>query len=233
MTTTLTAADALSKSERRTLEAIFRHPAAHNLEWREVVALIGAIGSVEERRNDEVVFVVSGQRLHTREPHAKDLSAQDVSALGHFLMRAGWSASPPAAAGDAAPGLVVVIDHAEARVYHIDVDAKGAARHAIAHWGEHHFLHPLAQKDHRLEDQRLGAADYAFFEEIAAALADGGRIVVIGHGKGESNMAAQLGVYLKAHHNETFRRIVRTVAADIPNRTTPELLALGAEALAA
>ena len=157
-----------------------------------------------------------------------------MTALRHFLTRAGISA-PGSAEGapTEAPSLIVVIDHAEARVYHIDVSSDEPARHAIAPWGEHHFLHHLRQKDHRLEDQRLGAEDYAFFDKIAAAIASGGQIVMIGHGKGESNMADQLGAYLKSHHNETYRRIARTLTADIPNLTAPQLLTLGAQALSA
>ena len=219
----------LSTHERRTLDEVFRHPAPHNLEWRDVVRLVSAVGSVEERRNNEFVFTAAAQTLHTRKPHTKDLTQADVTALGHFLTRAGLSALDSVLAAPAeAPSLIVVVDHAEARIYHIDVSSGDTARHKIAPWGEHHFLHPLARTDHR-----LGADDYAFLEQIAGAVASGGRIVVIGHGAGESNMADQLGAYLKTRHNETFRRIVRTVVADIPNLTAPQLLTIGAHALSA
>jgi hypothetical protein len=39
----------LSGANHRTLEAIFRHPSAHNLEWRDVIALLETIGEVEEK----------------------------------------------------------------------------------------------------------------------------------------------------------------------------------------
>ncbi len=180
------------------------------------------------------MFKAAGETLFAHKPHTKDVTTADVTALRHFLTRAGLSALGSAEGPHReAPSLIAVIDHAEARIYHVDVSSDDPGRHAVAPWGEHHFLHHLRQKDHRLEDNRLGAEDYAFFEKIAAAIAAGGRIVLIGHGKGESNMADQLGLYLKARHNETFRRIAGTVTADIPSLTAPQLLALGAQALSA
>jgi len=57
-----------------------------------------------------------------------------------------------------------------------------------------------------------------------------GEIVVIGHGKGQSNEADHLSAYLRAHHKETYARIVREIVADLPHMTTPELLDLGRHA---
>jgi len=39
---------AIHGAHLRTLEALFRHPPAHNLEWMDVVALIEKIGTVQE-----------------------------------------------------------------------------------------------------------------------------------------------------------------------------------------
>src|ERR1700722_10283856 len=43
------ALSAVTGSNRRTLDAIFRHPLAHNLGWNDVVALLEKIGEVEEK----------------------------------------------------------------------------------------------------------------------------------------------------------------------------------------
>jgi hypothetical protein len=65
---------------------------------------------------------------------------------------------------------------------------------------------------------------------VADAVAAGGEIVVIGHGKGQSNEADHLSAYLQAHHKPTWARIVREIVADLPHLTTPELLELGRHA---
>ncbi len=46
----------------RTLEALFRHPAAHNLEWMDVVALIEKIGEVTREGNGKFGFKVGAER---------------------------------------------------------------------------------------------------------------------------------------------------------------------------
>ena len=37
----------LSNHQRNTLRQIFQHPAGHNIEWRAVLGLLGAVGSAE------------------------------------------------------------------------------------------------------------------------------------------------------------------------------------------
>ena len=63
-------------------------------------------------------------------------------------------------------------------------------------------------------------------------MSTGGRIVVISHGKGQSNEADHLSAYLQAHHKSIHARIVREIVADLPHLTTPELLTLGRNAFA-
>ena len=74
-------------AHRRTLEAIFRHPAAHNLEWNDVMGLIGSIGQAQERDNNAFMFEVAGKRHLMHKPHTKDLTSSEVGDLRHFLMQ--------------------------------------------------------------------------------------------------------------------------------------------------
>src|SRR5271163_3678252 len=121
----------LSGANRRTLDAISRHPVAHNLEWSDVVALIEHLGTVEQKANAEFAFQVHGQRHVTRKPHTKDLAGPDVVELRKFLMRAGLFAGPEEApagpAAKAAPNLMVVMDHHGAKLYDFDVTAADAS----------------------------------------------------------------------------------------------------------
>jgi hypothetical protein len=41
----------LSREHERTLHAVFQHPVSHNLEWRHLMSLLEAIGTVTEGHN--------------------------------------------------------------------------------------------------------------------------------------------------------------------------------------
>jgi len=206
-------------ADRRTLDAIFQHPLAHGLSWREVVLLINAIGSAEERHNGEFMLSVGAERMPMRRPHNKDLTAPEVMELRHFLVRAGWSPdAKPKSAEDSAPQsprFVIVIDHAGAKVCQIDPSRDPK-----------HLVHHFESREHDADRREIYPDDDRFFAQIAAA-SSGGEIVVIGHGKGQSNEADHLSAYLKAHHKDTFDRIVRTLGADLPHLSLPELVELG------
>jgi hypothetical protein len=215
----------ISGSHRRALDAIFRHPLAHYLEWREVLSLIAHIGTVEERSGDEVLFSVNGEHQFMRRPHhSKDLTGPDVMALRHLLVRAGWSASGPHEA-DAQPApppaLVAIIDKHEAQIWRVDlsVEPDGSEPNVEA-YDPRHLLHHMVQKTHRLDHGKTSADDRLFMENIAKAIA-----------AGDSNMADQVTAYLQAHHGGIYARIVKEIVADLPALTTHQLIDLGRHAL--
>jgi hypothetical protein len=225
----------LTGSHRRTLDAIFRHPTTHNLEWNDVVALIDEIGGAHEKANNEFVFEVAGEHRIVRKPHTKDLTGSEVIEIRHFLTQAGFSPeapSRPAAHSDpAAPALLIVADHHGAKLFHVDVGSDDVSEHAIKPYDPHHFLHHLMHKDQSRERGQRAPEEPAYYEKIAEALAQGGKIVVVGHGSGKSNAAHHLTEYLRTHHAETFGRIVREMDADLSSVTDPQLLDLAREAL--
>lgn len=214
----------LSKHDQRTLDRIFQHPLTHNLDWREVVALLKSIGAADERHNGEVDLSVGGEHLAMKKPHGKDVGADTVIDLRHLLERAGWSPDQaPARAAPSpatAPALIVAIDHDGARIHRLDDPAPA-----------HHIRHHIERQQADEDRQETYPDDEKFFESVATSLADGGPIVLISHGKGQSNEADHLSAYLLAHHKETHARIVGQLLADLSHLTTPELLKLGREAL--
>jgi hypothetical protein len=222
-------------AHRRTLDEIFRHPSAHNLEWRHVAALIADIGELHEKPNNEFVFEVGGARHVMRRPHSKDLTSSEVIELRHFLTQAGVSAAHPSeAAADpdsAAPSLLIVVDHHETKIFDVDVTSNEASEHVIRPYDPQHFLHHLVHKDQSRERGQRAPEEPAYYEQIAEAVALAGKIVVLGHGEGKSNAAHHLTEYLKKHHSETYRRIVREISADLSSITLPQLLDLARETL--
>jgi len=219
----------------RTLEALFRHPPAHNLEWMDVVSLIGRIGTAEEKSNNKFSFEVGGQHYLMPKPHSKELTSTEVVDLRHFLQHAGWSPGAPsqAAARPESPPLtlMVVVDHHGAKIYRIDPAAADASKRQITPYDPHHFLHHLTHKDQSREQGQRAPEDAGFYQRISEALAAGGRIVVVGHGTGKSNAAEHLSEYLRTHHSETYERIVLEIGADLSAATAPQLLALAERAL--
>ncbi|HTT40251.1 MAG TPA: hypothetical protein VMH32_21575 [Burkholderiales bacterium] len=221
----------------RTLEAVFRHPPAHNLEWTDVVALIEKIGAVRKRSGDSFSLDVGSEQVLMCKPHSKDLSISDVVDLRHFLERAGWSPEAPpqgtARRQPAAPILLVAVDHHGARIYRVDALSGDASKREIRPYDPHHFLHHLTHKGQSREEGQRAPEEASFYGAIADALAAGGAIVVVGHGTGKSNAAQHLTEYLRTHHRETYQRIVSEIGADLSAITPPQLLALAEQALGA
>ena len=98
---------AIHGTHLRTLQALFRHPPALNLEWMDVLALIAKIGALRQKANGEFSFEVGGEHYPVHKPHTKHLTSSEMVELRHFLQRAGWwPAAPYLAATDPEPAAV-------------------------------------------------------------------------------------------------------------------------------
>ncbi len=215
-------------SHRRTLEKLFRHPAAQNIDWDDALALFETIGDVEHKNNDKWLFQIGAEHQIMHQPHGKDLTGDEVIELRKFLQRAGWSAqgepTPTPASHVATPSLMVVVDHHEAKIYHIATDAHDATRKQIVPYDPHHFLHHLTHKDQDRERGQRAPEDPSFYVRITEALGSAGDIVVVGHGTGHSNAAHRLMEHLRAHAPEVHARVVREVTVDLSSVTLAQLL---------
>ncbi len=222
----------LSKSSRRTLDALYAHPLSHNLEWTQVMALLREVGRVEHRPNDSTVILLGAEQEMLRRPHGKDLTLDEVIEIRHFLTKVGVPPQPANDRGD----FVVTVDHHEARVYHLDLQAADPSNHIVKPYDPHHFLHHLSHKDQAREHGQRAAEDPTYYERIAQAVAAAvphGRIVVVGHGKGHSDAAQNLIAWIRLHHSDIAQRLLGEVTADLSSLTPPQLLELARRALAA
>ena len=110
-------------SHRGTYDAVFRRPAAHNLQWRDVWSMLGTVADVQEH-NGTLKVTRNGQALVLHRPRGKDLAdLKELAQVRHFLERSGAAVPPAASPPPAADGthLLVVIDHREARVYRTEL----------------------------------------------------------------------------------------------------------------
>jgi hypothetical protein len=80
----------LNNKHRDTLQKIFAHPVSHNVEWRDAISLLGAVGDVEERSGDKLAVTLGGETevLH-RPGSAKDLDEDTVVNVRRLLSSAG------------------------------------------------------------------------------------------------------------------------------------------------
>jgi hypothetical protein len=221
--------------DRRTLEAIFRHPVSSNIAWSDALHLTERLGTARQEHNGRILVEIGQQRHVFHQPHGKALTAEEVAQFRRFLEGAGVT---PAAvevveeeqlAASPTLDMVVAIDHHQTRLFTITGTSETAR--TLRPYDPYHFLHHLSHRqDRELRGQRE-PEEPGYYAGIAAALAPARRIVLLGHGSGHSNAAAHLEEVLRAKHPEIHRRIMATKAVDLSAITEPQLLALAMETL--
>jgi hypothetical protein len=75
----------LSNNHRDTLKKIFAHPVSHNVEWQDVIGLLGAVGDIEERHGNLAVTLGGETEVLHRHGSAKSLDADEVLSLRKLL----------------------------------------------------------------------------------------------------------------------------------------------------
>lgn len=84
----------LTSHHRKTLDKVFEHPTSHNIEWHDVVSLIGAVGTISERHDGKWEVSVGSQTEVFERPKHKDIDTQMVVDLRRMLDTAGYGREP-------------------------------------------------------------------------------------------------------------------------------------------
>jgi hypothetical protein len=100
----------LSNHHRSTLEEIFDHQRSGNVEWRKIVSLLEAVGTVTERHNGKLKVTLGPETEVLQRPRAKDVDRQMIVDLRRMLTQAGL-----APGGDGATEDRRDRDHGDAR----------------------------------------------------------------------------------------------------------------------
>jgi hypothetical protein len=79
----------VTADHRATLERIFRHPESANIEWRQVLSLLEAVGSVTEEHNGNVKATLGDKTEVLRPPRGKDVDKATIVELRRMLSDAG------------------------------------------------------------------------------------------------------------------------------------------------
>lgn len=94
----------LSNHHRTTLRQLFQHPVSHNIEWRAVLSLLAAVGSVAEHSDGKVAATIGSETVFFDPPAHKDVDTQAVIDLRRLLADAGFGTEAGAAEGDGGEG---------------------------------------------------------------------------------------------------------------------------------
>jgi hypothetical protein len=82
----------LSNRQRNTLRQIFQHPAGHNIGWRAVLSLLGAVGSANEQHSGKVAVTIGSQTEYFDPLCHKDIDTQAIVSLRQMLTEADYGA---------------------------------------------------------------------------------------------------------------------------------------------
>ncbi|MEB3172454.1 MAG: hypothetical protein VKL97_01170 [Cyanobacteriota bacterium] len=227
----------LSRHHQRTLEQIWVHPITHNLRLAEVEALLIALGAELKRQGGrlEVRFAAGPVGwIHSGGGGLRqgDLDAEAIERLRHLLQAAGVSPQhpqmvPEGPRGDQALRLVVLLDHHQTRLWRLEgelIDHAVLRPHGLWATGER-----LSHRHDRDIAGQRAPLDYAYLEQIAAAMAGADAVLLLGHGHGESDMRSVLLRHLQTRHPALAERIVAIETVDDSAFSEGQLLALARE----
>jgi intein/homing endonuclease len=211
---------------RKTIATILAHPAPRQLKWEKFLHVFDDVAdSVENESGDRLAVEMNGHRTVFHRPHNGVVSIEDIERARHLLL------ATPDLKG-AGTALVVTVDTETARLIDFDLDTEKVSE-------TEQDVHNPDRRARRMRtvEKRTGNDDeqvlVTFFEDIAAALkSDGDRtFVVLGHGAGKSDVAAELVARLKAHHPDVAAHLAGVGEIDLSaanddaiERKTVELL---------
>jgi hypothetical protein len=219
----------LSGPHRKVYDRIFQHPMPHNLEWREVWSMLGAMGDTKtvEENNGNLKVMRNGQTLVLHRSRTKVLAdKRELMHIRHFLERSGAQVAASAPAGT---HLLVVIDHREARIY--DTEMHGSVPQRITPYDPFGFGRDLHYNQDDSNGQRKPERK-SFYEAVAKTLHGAKQILMFGTGTGASSAMEQLLLDLKKNHHDLAERVVGSIAVDEHHLTNDQLLAKARELFA-
>ena len=214
----------LTKAHQGTYDAIFRHPMAHDLHWRDVRSMLGELGQVVDQPNGHFKTTCNGETVSLHPTSDKLVADVDVlMEIRHFLKRAGIAHTQPAPGG---LHLLVVIDHREARVYKTELHGELPQR--LTPFDPHGFGRALHYNQDDSNGQRKPERK-SFYEAVAKTLQNAEKILIFGTGTGASSAMEQLLLDLKHNHHDLAERIVGSITVDEHHLTEDQLLAKARE----
>lgn len=204
---------------RKTYEAILGSPAPRDLEWTQFEAMWRHVAQeVEQESGDRLAVRVHGHREVFRRPHDGRVSIEDVERARHLLR----SMPDVKSSGHL---IAVAIDERRARILDFDLDAEqeqDSERDVKDRDTRSRHLRTVERHSGHEDTQLLNT----FFDDVAAALTKPAQhhpVVVLGHGHGKSNAAADFISRLREKHPELAAHIAGVGDVDLSSDNDAEL----------
>ena len=216
-----------------TLQALFAHPVPHNLRQTAVEALLVHLGATVQRLSEHRLKLQlsngNSMVLHTAAgPLQPDLDGEAIHRIRWFLEQAGITPDHPTeppipVRGEQARRLLIHLDHRAARLWWLngdDVKAADLRPHGLWSTGQR-----LSHRHDRDVKGQRAPLDYDYLRELTACIADADRVLLLGHGHGQSDLRQLLKDYI-AEHQPSLTPKLETLSVDDTACSDSQLLAL-------
>jgi hypothetical protein len=215
----------LNSHHVRTYEEIFRHPAAHNLAWHDVLSLLSALADDTDESNGNIHVTRNGHTAVFHAPkHESVVSAETSRAVRHFLENSGEIAIPRLVA--APVRLLVIIDHHEAKIYR--TESHGSLAQKLTPYDPHGFRRHLRTEVPETAGKREPERK-SFYENIVVTLRGADEILIFGTGTGKSSAMDHLVAELKHYHGDVAEHVVGSIVVDESHLSEAQVLARARE----
>ena len=82
-------------THQKTYDAVFQHPIARNLQWRDVRSMLVALADATDEPNGNLKLARNGHMLVLHPPIRKDFSdVHELMKIRHFLEQSGAPSAP-------------------------------------------------------------------------------------------------------------------------------------------
>ena len=228
----------MTLQHERTLRALFSHPLPHGLSFRDVQGLIESLGGTVTPLADRRVHIRlrdgSQTWLHgVRGQGSPALDAEAVMRLRHLLQGAGIDPEHPQASGAAAPRgdqsrrLVLKLSHRQCEAFLLDGDSvEHSQLRSDGFWGTRQSMTHRKERD--LPGQRV-PIDNDLLERLCERIAMAERVLLVGHGTGQSDLRQLLLDHLERRHPALVSRVDAVLTVNDDQLTDARLLALDRE----
>ena len=205
----------MKQKHKQLLQAVFTHPIQHNLRISEIEALLLHLGATVEHCADHrlKIQLVGGERLvlHTASGlHQGALDEEGTLRLRRFLQQAGITPHhqdnpEPTVHGDQARRLVVHLDQHGARLWWLEgQELHQSDLHPQELWGSGQRLSHRHDRD--IAGQRA-PIDYTYLHQLEQAIEKADRVLLLGHGHGNSDLRQRLRHHLQQQHPDLLSRL--------------------------
>jgi hypothetical protein len=198
----------MKQQHAKTLQALFHHPLRHDLRMSDVEALLQHLDAHVEHLSDHrlKLELPSGETmvLHAAPGlHHPFLDAEGVLRLRRFLERAGITPKHPDSPqphprGDQAKRLVIHLNHRGAHLWWLEgdqIECSTLQPHGI--WSSHQRL--THRRDRDVAGQRA-PLDHDYINQLSAAALEADRVLLLGHGHGQSDLRKLLKNHIGQHY---------------------------------